>query len=101
MSDARETAATIFDRTAKLASTLMIRASGDVGIALELAARISNTVAAIIRALGIEDAGKAIAELGAGKDEGVITDDDLVNDDASVEGAISDLFEDNADESKR
>lgn len=92
MSDKREVAATIFDRTAKLAGTLATRASGDVGLALGIAAGISKSIAVIIRALGIEDAGKAIDELVTRKNEGVITDDEVAADDASIARGVSDMF---------
>lgn len=98
MSDKREVAATIFDRTAKLAGALASRASGDVGLALGIAAGISKAVAVIIRALGIEDAGKAIDELVARKNEGVIGDDDVAADDAEIASEVSDMFADDADD---
>lgn len=92
--DGRETAANIFDRTAKLAAGLASGTPGLGGLALAGAAGIAKTVAGIIRALGIDDAKKAIDELVARKNEGTITDADVAADDDSIVDAVSSLYDD-------
>ena len=90
--DAKETAAAIFDRTAKLAGGLASTAPGAAGAALLVASGISAAVAGLIRALGIDGAKKAIDELTARRDEGRISPADVAADDAKISGAVSDLY---------
>ena len=94
MGDARETAANIFDRTSKLAAGLAERSPGDAGLALGIAAGISKAIAAIIRAVGIEDAGKLVDELARDKNAGVITDAELAKDNAEIASVVSGLYND-------
>ncbi len=98
MTDARETAASIFDRTAKLAASLSKGARGTAGTALAAAAGISAAVAGIIRALGVDGAAEAIGELAARRDEGMISKDDIAKDDDSIVDAVSSLYGDDVNE---
>ena len=95
--DARETAATIFDRTAKLAGTLASGTPDPVGAALKIAAGIATAVAGIIRSLGIDGAKAAIDELVARRDEGVITDAHVARDDATIADTVSSMYGDDDD----
>jgi len=92
MSDGKETAANIFDRTGKLAATLAGRSEGGAALALGVAAGISKAVAAIIRAVGVEDAGVLIAALARDKGAGTITPADVARDDDSIVDAVSSLY---------
>ena len=92
LTDSREVAASIFERTSRLAATLADRTPGAPGTALGVAASIAAVVAQLIRSLGVDDAQDAIQELVAGRDEGRIGDDDIAADDAAVADRIGELY---------
>lgn len=101
MSDNKsETAAAIFDRTGKLAATLSEGSSGSASIALKIAAGISKALAAIVRAIGIDDAGALIEALAKEKADGYITPAEVVKDDAKIASAVADLYDDKTPVSK-
>ena len=93
MSDNRETAAAIFDRTAKLAGTLAGRSEGSAATALGVAAGISKAVATIVRAMGVKDAGVLIEGLARDKNDGKISNADLREDDKKVADAVDDMYD--------
>lgn len=90
--DGREVAASIFERTAKLAATLADRTPGAPGAVLGIAASIAGVVAQIIRDMGVDDAGEAIAGLVEYRDDGRIGGDELAADDAAVADRIGELY---------
>lgn len=90
--DGRDIAANIFDKTAGAAASIGAGLPDPAGLALKIAAGIAKAIAVLIRAVGIDDTAKAIEELVARKREGVITDDDLADDDDAIAGAVSDLY---------
>ena len=92
-SEASETAAAIFDRTAKLANGLAAGMPDPAGAALKIAGSISGVVAGIIRSLGIESAKAAIDGLVARRDEGAITDAHVARDDGEIAAAVSSLYD--------
>lgn len=94
MTDAREIAANIFDRTAKLAASLGSRTPGPGGTALTVTSGIAAAVAGLIRSIGVGGAAEAINELAARRDEGVITPADVAADDDSIVDAVSSLYRD-------
>ena len=96
MSDARETAANLFDRTAKLARTASKGTPDPAGAVLLVASGIAAAVAALIRNLGVDGAAEAISDLAARRDEGAITPADVIADDAGIVDAVSSMYRDEA-----
>jgi len=93
MSDTRETAANIFDRTAKLAAGLARGVPDPASTALTVASEISAAVAGLIRAIGVDGAAEAINELAARRDEGTITPADVAADDDSIVDAVLSMYD--------
>ena len=90
--DYRDTAAQIFDQTARLADVGAQNLPDAAGSAFKIAAAIARAVAALLRALGIEDTHKAIEELVARQDAGKITDEVLAESDAEIQREITRMY---------
>jgi len=94
--DKRETAAAIFDRTSRLAATIAERMTGEAKTALSVASGIAKGAAAILRAVGVRDAGTLIEALAADKAAGVMTPADIRRDDDAIEAEIQSTYDDDA-----
>ena len=94
MTEPNEVVASIFERTAKLAAGMTAGASPEVAVALGVGAGLASVVAVLIRALGIDDAKQAIDGLVAARNDGKIGDAEVADDDASIAGAVADLYAD-------
>lgn len=92
MTEPNEVVASIFERTAKLAAGMAAGAPPEVALALGVGAGLANVVAVLIRSLGIDDTKKAIDELVAARNVGKIGDAELEADDASIAGAVADMY---------
>jgi len=96
--DGRETAANIFDRTAKLAAGLAPTLPDPAGAAVLVASGIAAAIAGMIRSLGIDGAKEAIEYLVAHKNDGMITDAHVARDDATIANAVSEMYDDDGGE---
>jgi len=94
MTDIRDLAADVLEHAAGFGRSRARRSEGSQALGFEVGAAIASAIAELIRALGVDDAKKAIDELVARKNEGAIDDDDLRADDASIREAVADMFAD-------
>lgn len=93
--DGREIAADVLDGAADFAARIAA-GSGDpiIGVAVGAGSALAKIVAELIRSLGVDTARKTLEELKRRVDagEGVITVDDLAEDNRYVDDYIASLF---------
>lgn len=92
--DGREVAADVIDTVADIAAKLGALGGPGVGVAVGIGAGMVKVLAELVRSLGVDTARKTLEELKRRVDagEGVITADDLAEDDQYVDDYIASLF---------
>lgn len=88
----REVIADLFDRTADLARARVGDFPTDVSAALTIGSGLAKVVATLVRAVGVADAKKAVEDLVAHRNDGVITDDNVIADNAKISDAVASMY---------
>ena len=95
MPQSKDLVASIFEAGSDYSKTLSKAVSDPtLSSALRVGSGIAKVVATLIQSLGVEGTRDAIAELVARKNEGVISNDDLSDDDKAIFAAVSEMFND-------